>query len=123
PPILETILIDGNVAVELVLKFMTIALPPPFVPPLTWRFGVIAPLNSNRDGLVTLPLWNSECVAGLISYQRTSAPAPPLTVCCVQSANLLPCPGSIAAWAWVLRVSELSILNDVPFCGTDGGIV
>jgi hypothetical protein len=94
---------------EDVLKFITMLPPYSFVVPCTLRSGEIAPLKLYRDGLVTTPLWNSVWVPGAISYHRTSAPAPPATVCWVHSPTFPPCSGSTAETAWVLRVSEVSI--------------
>src|SRR5262249_61437864 len=73
-------------------------LPPPnfLLAPLIRRSGDIAPLNVNRDGLLMVPFWIREWVAGLISYQRTWAPAPPKTVCWVHNAVTDPCLGSTA---------------------------
>src|SRR6266702_669053 len=73
-----------------------------------------ATLNVNRDELLMVPFWIREWVAGLISYQRTWAPAPPKTVCWVHSAVTDPCAGSMADTACVRRVSRVSSLNEVP---------
>src|SRR6266849_1781565 len=58
---------------------------------------------------------------GSISYQRTSLPAPPATVCCVQTA-VPPCDGSAPETACVRRASRLSSTLLDPFCGIVGGI-
>jgi hypothetical protein len=121
-PILETILICGNVVLDDVSKFNTIASPPVFVVPLTCRFGEIAPLNWNSDAFDAVPLWSRLCASASISYQRTPARPPTLIVCCVQIANL-PRPGSTAATAWVGLASAVSILLIDPACGAFAGSV
>src|SRR5919198_808715 len=60
--------------------------PPLFVDPSTARFGEIAPLNEYSVALDTLPFCTRPSGFGSISYQRTSAPAPPAVVCCTQIA-------------------------------------
>src|SRR3954454_20065387 len=95
--------------------------PNALVAPLTTRSGEIAPLNVNRLALVTVPLWNRVWVAGAISYQRTWAPAPPNTVCWVHRPTDVPCAGSIADTAWVFRVSDVSRVLPLPFCGAAAG--
>ena len=47
-------------------------------------------MNEYREELVTFPLSSKAPVAPEISYQRTSAPAPPNTVCCVHTATGAP---------------------------------
>src|SRR5436309_8546666 len=86
-PIFETILIDGWTLDELALKLIAMSLPNAFVPLLTIRLGEIPPLKKNSDVLVAFPCWNSLSANGSISYQRTSEPAPPATVCWVQMAT------------------------------------
>ena len=67
-----------------------------------------------------MPEDNTPPVAAEISYQRTCAPAPPNTVCCVQTA-VCPATGSTAATACVRRPSEVSIFFFVPGCGAFAG--
>src|SRR5215211_1177832 len=89
--------------------------------PLTARSGEIAALKLYVEGLVTSPDWNVPLPERLSSYQRTSAPAPPATVCCVQSACFPPCDGSIADTACVTRPSSVSRRSALPFCGASAG--
>ena len=73
----------GNVLDDDVVKPPTIE--PPWALPLgfTVRSGETAPLNTYSDGSEMAPCWTTEGAfsgVGLISYQATSAPAPPRTV-------------------------------------------
>src|SRR3954452_21415063 len=94
-PILETMKILASVVDDDELNTMTIESPNCLTVPLTCRSGLMAPLHRNTLVPVTLPDCSNEAAAGSISYQRTSAPAPPSTVCWVHSPTLFACPGSI----------------------------
>src|SRR6266511_6362002 len=106
----------GNSEVEEVLKPSTMLLPKAVVDPLTTRSGETAPLKTYREGLEAAPDWKRLVPEGLISYQRTSLPAPPLAVCCVQIATP-PRAGSSAETACVSRASSVSSTLEVPSCG------
>src|SRR4051794_25600605 len=93
------------------------------VAPLTTRSGEIAALNAKVDAGETTPVWSTVPAAGLISYQRTRAPAPPFTVCCVQRPTTEPRVGSTAETAWVMRASLVSISCETPGCGAFAGRV
>src|SRR5579859_1905167 len=96
-PTLDATLMVGSTVVDDCTASITRS--PPNIPdvPLTRRSDDMAPSKVNKDALVTVPLWIRLCVAGLISYQRTWAPAPPNTVCWVHSAVTPPCDGSTAS--------------------------
>src|SRR6266496_4407755 len=108
-PILDATLMAGRVVVEDWTASITMSPPNWRVVPLTRRSGEMAASKVKLDALVRVPCWISEWVAGLISYQRTWEPAPPKTVCWVQSAVTPPCAGSTAETAWVLRASRVSV--------------
>src|SRR6266705_4561883 len=120
-PILDATLMAGRVAGD--DRTTSITMSPPNMPvaPLTRRSGEMAASKVKLDALVRVPCWISEWVAGLISYQRTWEPAPPKTVCWVQSAVTPPCAGSTAETAWVLRASRVSSLSVVPGWGAEAG--
>src|SRR4029077_11792567 len=105
-----------------VLNMSTIFPPKDCVVPL--RSGAIAPLNTYTVDLCAIPLWNRLPVVGSISYQRVSAPRPPVdafTVCWVQKATLPPWFGSGANHPFISRASSVSSVNDVPAWGALGG--
>src|SRR6266487_6455238 len=85
-PILDATLMAGRVAGDDRTTSITMSPPNWRVVPLTRRSGEMAASKVKLDALVRVPCWISEWVAGLISYQRTWEPAPPKTVCWVQSA-------------------------------------
>src|SRR6266536_3374757 len=120
-PILDATLMAGRVVVEDWTASITMSPPNWRVVPLTRRSGEMAASKVKLDALVRVPCWISEWVAGLISYQRTWEPAPPKTVCWVQSAVTPPCAGSTAETAWVLRASRVSSLSVVPGWGAEAG--
>src|SRR6266581_324238 len=120
-PILDATLMAGRVAVDDRTTAITMSPPNMLVAPLTRRSGEMAASKVKLDALVRVPCWISEWVAGLISYQRTWEPAPPKTVCWVQSAVTPPCAGSTAETAWVLRASRVSSLSVVPGWGAEAG--
>src|SRR5215813_1996950 len=95
-PILDATLIAGSTAEDDWLTLITMSPPNFLLVPLIRRSGDIAPLNVNSDELVMVPFWIREWVAGLISYQRTWAPAPPKTVCWVHTPVADACAGSTA---------------------------
>src|SRR6266567_3269410 len=120
-PILDAALMAGRVVSDDWTTSITMSPPNMLVAPLTRRSGDTAPSKMKLDALVRVPCWISEWVAGLISYQRTWEPAPPKTVCWVQSAVTPPCAGSTAETAWVLRASRVSSLSVVPGWGAEAG--
>src|SRR5947209_17638620 len=85
--------IAGYVDADDVLTLIAMLSPNAPAAPLFARSGEIAPFQTKSDGLLTAPDWKSAPAFGSISYQRSSAPAPPKTECAVQSAVLLPCAG------------------------------
>src|SRR6266436_6025232 len=95
-PILDATLMAARADADDWLTEITMSPPNFLLVPLTRRSGDIAPLNVYRDELVMVPCWITKWVAGLISYQRTWAPAPPKTVCWVHSAVTDRCAGSTA---------------------------
>src|SRR5437764_6512797 len=95
-PILEATLIVARADADDWLTLITMSPPNVLLVPLTRRSGEMAPLKVYRDVLLMVPFWIREWAAGLISYQRTWAPAPPKTVCWVHSAVTDPCAGSMA---------------------------
>src|SRR5713226_9231494 len=95
-PILDAALIAGSADDDDWLTLITTSPPNSLLVPLTRRSGDMAPLNVYRVELLMVPFWIRAWVAGLISYQRTWAPAPPKTVCWVHNAVTDPCAGSIA---------------------------
>src|SRR5437867_9969093 len=115
-----TIWIAGNAFADDVLNVSAIDPPKALSVELaTARSGETAALNAYRVELVTFPESRS-APFGAISYQRTSAPAPPLTVCCVQTPSR-PSEGSNAATACVSRASDVSSRFFVRRCGASGG--
>src|SRR5258708_29547506 len=120
-PILDATLIATSADADDWLTLTTMSPPNFLLVPLTRRSGDMAPLNVYRDVLLMVPCWIRWCVAGLISYQRTWAPAPPKTVCWVHSAVTDPWTGSTADTAWVRRASRVSSLNAVPGCAAEAG--
>src|SRR5579875_5035 len=68
-----------------------------------------------------LPVWRTDRLAGMTSYQRTIEPDPPAIVCWVQIASAPPALGSSASTACVRRPSNESSVSVVPGCGTAGG--
>src|ERR671925_1075131 len=84
------------------------------------RSGETAPFQTKSDGSFTTPDWKSEPL-GLISYQRSSVPAPPATAWAVQIATAFAF-GSTAATAASKRPSSVSRRYELPFCGALGGI-
>src|ERR1700680_2771667 len=95
-PILDATFSAGRVVDDEVVTSITMLPPNLAVAPFTKRSGDTAPLKMYRLLLVNLPVWRVLEVAGLISYQRTSAPAPPMTVCWVHRPSAVRWPGSIA---------------------------
>src|SRR3954451_12993725 len=110
-----------------VLNPSTIADPNIVDAPFTRRSGEIAPLKLNSALSDALPVLKVTAVVGvgLTSYHRTSAPAPPNTVCWVQMATLVlgSCEGSTAEMALVSRVSDESSLKLLPFWTALAGVV
>src|SRR5487761_874372 len=85
------------------------------------RSGEIAPFQAKYAGELTLPDCDRLGVLAVeISYQRSSAPAPPNTVWAVQIA-VAPSRGSTAATACSRRVSSVSRTTVVPRCGASAG--
>src|SRR6266550_2515217 len=87
-PHFDTIWIWTNVDAEEVLKPTTAASPNNLTEPLTFRSDEMPPLNTYNDPSVAAP-WGcrSALTPGSSSYHRTWLPAPPATVCCVQTAR------------------------------------
>src|ERR1700736_529058 len=75
----------------------------------------------NELGSEIVPACLTSSLPGSSSYQRTTVPAPPAIVCCVQSASAPPALGSAAATACVRRLSSESSLSELPGWGTFGG--
>src|SRR6266568_1104104 len=94
-PFFHTNWIAGYVPADDVLTLIAMLSPNAPAAPLFARSGETAPFQTNSEPLPTTPDWRREPVFGSISYQRSSAPAPPDTACAVQTAT--PCPGSTAA--------------------------
>src|SRR6266699_1663243 len=120
-PILDAALMAGRVVIDDRTTSITMSPPNRLVAPLTRRSGEMAPSKVKTDALLTVPCWIRVWVAGLISYQRTWAPAPPKTACWVHSAVTPPCTGSTAVTAWVLRASRVSSKSAVPGWGAAAG--
>src|SRR5712691_4074794 len=92
---------------------------------LTVRSFEIPPLNAYSDESVAAPDCRTVGVrsgSGLISYQRTSEPAPPATAWHTQTA-VFPKVGSGPDTEWVRRPSRVSTWLLVFFCGAFGGEV
>ena len=90
--------------------------------PVLARSGETAPFQTKSDGLLTLPDWSSEPDVGSSSYQRSSVPPPPKTAWAVQTASVLPCPGSTAATEASKRPSRVSSRFELPCSGAFEGI-
>src|SRR5919109_458594 len=113
-PILDAALMVGRVVIDDRTTSITMSPPNMLVVPLTLRSGEIAASKAKTDALLRVPCCIRVWVAGLISYQRTWEPAAPKTVCWVHSAVTMPCAGSTAETAWVLRASRVSSRSAVP---------
>src|SRR5512132_2731809 len=101
-------LMAGNVLAGDVLTDIAMLSPHDPLVPVLARSGEIAPFQTKSEVLVADPDCKREPAAGLISYQRSSVPAPPKTAWAVQRPIWPPWPGSVAATAASKRPSSVS---------------
>src|SRR6476659_2228337 len=79
PPLFEMNWSDGYAVADEALTLIAMLSPNAAVVPLFARSGEIAPFQMNRELLVALSVWSNVPELVSISYQRSSAPAPPKT--------------------------------------------